>query len=286
MKNYVVIAPPYSKSAGVRALYALSDLLEARGFQAPVLCHEECSGHHCISSFTREMQKEDIAIYPEIVWGNPLQFRHVVRYVLYFPGRLGGMQHFSSDEYVVTWDKAYLKGVPELTLPLLDRKLFYDAGLPRTHDAIYEHKFCGAKRALNIPEAVHITMHYPERKQDLVSLLQTTRTLYSYDHNSLLNNEAAACGARVKLVTDEGLVDYEPVLNFDEDKFRSQLETFITATQALSPHKPRPVFRLSGKRLMWYFRLLFHRAAYACTGREENLRRTFYYRIKLGIPAK
>ncbi len=286
MRNYVIAAPPYSKSAGVRALYALSDLLETRGFQAPVLCHEACTEHHCISSFTREMQEEDIVIYPEIVRGNPLRFRRVVRYVLYFPGRLGGTRCFDDNEYVVTWDKEYIKGVPELTLPLLDRTLFYDAGLPRTHDAIYEHKSCGEKRALDIPKGVHITMHYPERKQDLVFLLQTTRTLYSYDHNSLLNNEAAACGARVKLVTDEGIVDYEPVLNFDENKFRRQLDAFIEDTQALLPHKPRSVPCLRGERLMWYFRLLFHRAAYACTGREENLRRTLYYKIKLGIPVK
>ena len=60
MLNYVIFAPPLSASAGIRALYRLSEELEKRGFSAPVLCLESSPGYHCINTFTKEMQENDI----------------------------------------------------------------------------------------------------------------------------------------------------------------------------------------------------------------------------------
>ena len=59
MRNYVILAPPYGRSAGVRALYMLSDMLERKGFRAPVLCHTPSPAHHCMTDFTGRMQQED-----------------------------------------------------------------------------------------------------------------------------------------------------------------------------------------------------------------------------------
>lgn len=88
--NYVIYAPPLTSSAGIRALYRLSVELEKRGLSAPILCYKKTDGYHCINAFTKEMQENDIVIYPEVVRGNPLGFFRVVRYVLYYPGKLGG----------------------------------------------------------------------------------------------------------------------------------------------------------------------------------------------------
>ena len=282
MRDYVILAPPYGRSAGVRALYLLSDMLEREGMNAPVLCHSPSLGHHCIQSFTEVMQREDIVIYPEIVAGNPLRFHRVARYVLYYPGMLGGERVFDDHEYIVVWDRGYRKDTPELVLPLLDRKLFYDAGLPRIHDCVYEHKNSGVKRKVDIPGAVRITMKYPEKRSELAALLQTTRVLYSYDHNSLLNDEAACCGAEVKLVTDEGLVDHIPAPEPDEKSVRSQLAQFIEATQSLAPYVPPPLGKVF--RLKMHSRMFFYRLVHACTGSERSRQRAWRYRMKLGLP--
>ena len=282
MRDYVILAPPCGRSAGVRALYLLSDMLEREGLNAPVLCHSPSPGHHCIQSFTETMQREDIVVYPETVTGNPLRFHRVARYVLYYPGMLGGERTFDGHEHIVVWDRIYLKGAPELTLPLLDRKLFYDAGLSRTHDCVYEHKNSGVKRRVDIPGAVRITMEYPAERSELAALLQTTRVLYSYDHNSLLNDEAVCCGAEVKLVTDGGLVDHMPAPEPDEHIVRRQLAAFIEATQALVPYVPPAV--PGAVRLKLRCRMFFHRFVHACTGSEGSRRRAWRYRMKLGLP--
>lgn len=284
MRNYVILAPPYGRSAGVRALYMLSDMLERKGFSAPVLCHTPSPGHHCMTDFTVRMQREDIAVYPETVKGNPLRFHRVARYVLYYPGRLGGDEVFDEREHVVVWDRTYLGNVPELTFSLLDRRLFYDAGLPRIRDCIYEHKSCGVKRRVDVAGAVRITMKYPAMRSDLAALLQTTRVLYSYDHNSLLNDEAAACGAAVKLVTDEGLVDHVPTPEPSEEDTQRQLAQFIEATQSLAPYPPPPGPK--ALRLKMTLRLFFHNAVHACTGSDRSRLKAWHDRMKLGLPGR
>lgn len=284
MRDYVILAPPYGRSAGVRALYMLSDLLEKRGINAPVLCHTPSPGHHCITAFTGRMQLEDIAVYPETVAGNPLRFHRVARYVLYYPGRLGGDSVFDEHEHVVVWDRTYMENVPELTLPLLDRTLFYDAGLPRTQDCVYEHKDGGVTRRVDAPGAFRITMDCPAERSELAALLRRTRVLYSYDHHSLLNDEATACGAVVKLVTDEGLVDHVPALVPDEERVRSQLALFIEATQALAPYPPPFVSR--AVRLKMGGRMLFHSLVHACTGSEKSRQKAWRCRMKMGLPGE
>lgn len=279
--NYVVWAPPFSSSAGVRALYHLSKVLEEHGYSAPILCHEKTAGYHCINAFTREMQENDIIIYPEVVSGNPLGFHRVVRYVLYFPGKLGGDTSFDRREYIASWSEEYYPGARILHIPLIDRSLFYDANLPKTHDSIFKHKDYGVHRRIEAENAVEITMSYPSSREELAGLLQTTRVLYSFDHNSMLNDEALLCGAQVMLVTNDGTVPYKRSY-INKDEFEIQLCEFIKDTQNLHKY----IYDNKNKiNIKYKFKLLLYKVLYRMFNNPYYIHRIAKYRIRFGIPS-
>lgn len=283
MANYMIYAPAYSKSAGVNALYSLSRELEKKGYTAPVLSTAPHKDFHCISDFTSDMQQNDIVVYPEIVRGNPLKFSRVVRYILYFPGKLGGERLFDTSELLITWDKSYYAGVPELSFDLIDRTLFFDAKLPKTQDCVFIYKNGKWK---DLPELNHlptITMQYPETKKELAHLLQTTDTLYSYDAYSMLLAEACLCGARVKIVTDDGFKEFIFRDNFDQLLHEKQLETFIEHTQNMRKTQPKSDI-LNISYVCLYGKFVAYTMLNSVCKSSNIARKLKKYRWKLGRP--
>lgn len=283
MKNYVIFAPPYSKSNGVRTLYSLSLALEKKGYNAPVLTISPHENFHCITDFTKEMQKNDIIIYPETISGNPLKFSHVARYILYFPGKLGGDKSFPSSEFIFTWDKCYFPNVPELRFPGIDRSLFFDAALPKTQDCVFVYKNGRWKKIPELEHLTTITMDYPKTRRELAHLLQTTGTLYSYDEHSMINDEAFICGAHVKIITETGLKEYTFEDNFDYLRHDEQLSTLIDISQKIPKTSPIPN-KLNIKLVLQYIKLINYKLLASIFKNTEIAFRFKKYRWKLGMP--
>ena len=68
--------------------------------------------------------KSPVVVYSETILGNPLKARRVIRWVLNFPGALGGSLQFPNNEYVVAYSKKIKECVPNcndvLFLPAVD----------------------------------------------------------------------------------------------------------------------------------------------------------------------
>ena len=235
-KKYIIHAPRLSKSNGIRALYTLYEILRAKGYEAFIHCPGENRGHyHYMNDVARDTRLRDIAVYPEIVSGNPLRFQNVVRYVLFYPGKIGGDKFYHPRELVFTWDARYYDA-PELFLPCLDRSLFFDEKLPKTQDCRFVHKRGKWREVKEAEGLTEINMDYPSSREELARLLKTTGTLYSFDESSLLNLEALSCGARVKIITADGIRD---CLEADFERFRPEaidrsVNRFIQLTQNMS----------------------------------------------------
>ena len=236
-REYVICAPVRPASAGVRMLFALRDELRRRGFRARVYnwrhLQDGTPTDIRVEEITARMREGDVVVYPELVRGNPLGFRHVVRWVLNVPGKLGGDAAFDAGESVFVWHPRYLAGYPILRPDTIDHSLFYrQEGVVRDAVCTFVYK---RGKFRSIPEdegAFQITKSWPARREELAALLRRTARLYSYDDNSAILEEAVACGAEVKIVTEDGYADYVRTDVFSPDDFERQMSDFITITQS------------------------------------------------------
>lgn len=252
-RRYIIFAPPRTRNNGVRVLYTLYSRLREAGYESFIFCPERQEApYQYMLQFDRATRENDIVIYPEVISGNPLRFRHVVRYVLFYPGRLDGETTFFPAEKIFTWDCAYLDA-PALRQPYVDRSLFYDAHLPKRQNCYFVHKGGKWRDIPDMENMVEINMQFPETREELAHLLQTTDILYSFDDHSALNLEAALCGAHVKIVRENDIVDYTKNILDDEKTLHRQFAEFIAATQTFRYDgnlEPYPLHRKQALRLL------------------------------------
>ena len=234
-KEYIIASPPLSKSTGVKVLHLLYVHLQRRGERVSLLdTGFRIPGFNYVSEITDAIKENAIIVYPEIVPGNPLEIKNVVRYVLNYPGLLGGNKEYHPSEFIITHHPIFYPDAFKLTIPWIDKALFFDDNSAKTQDCCFVYK---GGRFREFPEAegtVEINMSYPETKEELANLLRTTKTLYSFDDCSSILGEAQLCGAEVKIVTKDGFKDF--VSDYEEliADFEEKMEAFITLTQQMN----------------------------------------------------
>ncbi|MDL2216674.1 hypothetical protein LJB81_02930 [Desulfovibrio sp. OttesenSCG-928-M14] len=233
-KRYIIHAPPFSKSTGVRMLYTLYEFICGRGYEAFIYCTGEHRGYFQFitdAELDKHTRLNDIVVYPESVPGNPLRFRRVVRYVLYYPGKMGGDRTFHPKETVFTWDARYYPA-PVLFFPCVDPTLFFDEKLPKTQDCYFVHKGGKWKDIPEVEGLLEINMTWPTNREELAHILKTTGVFYSFDAMSLINIEAKYCGANVKIVTKDGFAPCTDLLErYDPKNITALMNNFLTITQ-------------------------------------------------------
>ncbi len=224
--GYLIAAPDYtSNSAGIKVLYQLCHDLNMRGYpsfmvyskktpaqlQAPFIPLSEAM------SLTR---RGYIAVYPEVIKGNPLNARVVARWVLNRPGLLGGPQRFHPQELIFCYAAGYRPYLPgaiagDLYCPTLDETLFYmDSATPPSHKRTLACYYLGKspfqEGHINPTAMILIKRDWPPREA-LGSLLRASRVLYNFDNTTIFTYEALLCGCPVVLIPDgtQTWADYE-----------------------------------------------------------------------------
>lgn len=216
---YYILAPDYRRSSsGIRVLHMLCDMLIRSGheayvtatvlspeFMTPRLTDDVIAAH-------RSQGIEPIVVYPEIVDGNPLEGRVVVRYILNRPGFIQGSGHFNEGDILYAYSRDLLQeGMPEdrvMLLPPFDLNVFR---LPDEPNKRVSGKACyykGRNAELSIDpsllplDAVEITPHWPESWEGLADLFQQCEIFYCCG-SSALATEAALCGCLTVVVVAE-----------------------------------------------------------------------------------
>jgi putative flippase GtrA len=243
MKPYVFFAnlDYHHNSAGNRAFFRLIHELNERGMRACSLkdVNPEWNQERItrLGYWVLRALSDPVVVYPEGVSGNPLRARHVVRWVLYTPGVLGGDTDYEDTELVFAWSRSFYDTDRILRVDTLQRDLFNAAELPdKTVDCVYlgKAKTRGVKELPQTFDMTRITAYppWPPTRESLASLLRRTRVLYTYDDHSLITEEALLCGCRVVLLPegrDITWADAEPE-SFDTD-YDAQMTRFIEETQ-------------------------------------------------------
>ena len=219
-RTFLIWAPAYThRSSGVRALYRLCHHLNARGYPSAMVALGEKAQSGWDTPYHRGPVGDSIVVYPEIVTGNPLGARRVVRWALNNPGLLGGEGRFSDEEMVFVYDPQKLEIVSRATaarlgprrvlwVGLVDPSHIYpDPAAVRTIDCSFTHKGRALHERFPLPEDSGVV-----RLEDITpsmaalgDALRRTRTLYSYDHYSNVLREAAICGCRVRVIGEDGV---------------------------------------------------------------------------------
>ncbi|MBN9424432.1 MAG: hypothetical protein BGO63_02315 [Candidatus Accumulibacter sp. 66-26] len=218
-RPYYIYAPDYVRiSAGIKALHLLCHYLNKMGEEAyvhtqqtnlklrtPLLTDEVRKRHAAIDA-------QPIAVYPEILHGNPLNTKHVVRYILNHPGLLGGPKTFDDSELLICYHSEFQNDVSKinnqliLTTPTIDITIFNNED--NGHDdkrsgyLIYPGRYSKAREEHPdlFDKGTVITYQWPQTHEELAALLRKSTALYCFS-NSAIAAEAVLCGCPVVIMT-------------------------------------------------------------------------------------
>ena len=221
---YYVVTPPYTRfSAGVKALHLLCHNLNQNGQSAyliPIgdesLFHREdfCEIDLLTPILTRSIAQyhfnkglTPITVYPEIVSGAPYGGACVIRYILNFPGLLGGDASYDPEEICFSYSKvlATTTNKPEnvLFIPTSDPRIFYppDGNARREGSCFYAAKYQNSHHG-KLFEVTYDSVEITSGKTDsqtpteIAELFRKSEIFYTYE-NTALATEAALCGCPV-----------------------------------------------------------------------------------------
>jgi GT2 family glycosyltransferase/glycosyltransferase involved in cell wall biosynthesis len=214
---YYIYAPDFCQSsAGIRSLHYLCHALNEIGSEAYITA-EVTSPHLRTPHLTDEVieqhnlaQRTPIAVYPEIVSGNPLNALTVARWLLNKPGHIGGEIDFDPNELIFYYDHWILpQGIvgDMLWIPTIDRRIFNNLDNPldnrRTGICYYANKFLvfgGEISAEIINLGTSLCHSIPRTHEEIAAILRQSKVLYCYEHSAIIQ-ESLACGCPVIMVT-------------------------------------------------------------------------------------
>ena len=221
---YYIVAPNYIQvSAGIKALHMLCHALNHAGQTAYLVIHpfyprpEQATHPYLLTPLldaTRLQRHFDdgmcpITLYPETVHGNPFGAPLVVRYLLNFPGLLGGDATFPPEEICIAYSERIAQASPNvastLFLPTSDPALFTpEPPQPRTGSCFYAAKYQevhGGELFEATRDSVEITRlrHDSQTPEQIAELFRRCELFYCYE-NSALIIEALLCGCPVVML--------------------------------------------------------------------------------------
>ena len=216
IKPYIIFTPPFKiTSGGIRVMWGIYGWLLAKG--QIVYANETIQG------------QDSIAIYPEVIHGNPLEATKIVRYILNKPGLMGkgtpgtstfvpGPTQFDPSDELYYFSRLFGKAKDQnhyMFLPIINTYLFRDQGKKRTKIAYFVGK--GVNTNIHPQNAILIDRNFAQDQQALADLLNECEMLYCYDFVTAMTEVSRLCGCRVIIIpsvyTRKQFESYEPGLN-------------------------------------------------------------------------
>lgn len=215
MRPYVIYAPPFhSGSAGIVVMHRLAHEIRQKGLEVYLNTSIQNPKVPPIPICEKIFPEAAIAVYPEIVQGNPFGSNRVVRYILCVPGFWGGPKTYDDTDilfiYSDYWRKESGLNLPDdrvLFIPDLIESEWPNLNLKREYNLWYRGK---GKQ----PEVSEITrtaefighntqFNGVDMQHWLWARLNKCEIFYSYDVATALVPIAIFCGCKIGLVKDE-----------------------------------------------------------------------------------
>ena len=216
-KKYIIATPSFTyNSGGIIVLHKLAHLINEFGYDAYLYHYKidkksyfETNQDYNTPIIPKNFYCEDdyIVIYPEIVIGNPLNAKNVVRWHLNRPGEVGGDGNYGKNDLVydfssIHFTKKYTKQNPRiLSVHEMNFNLFYDKGKKRKGSCFLIHK--GDRSKINLKlHSIEDEIIDTKPSADLANLLNEKEYFYSYDSATFVSRIAAMCGAKSVIIPD------------------------------------------------------------------------------------
>lgn len=222
---YIVTARYVRTSAGVKALHLLCHALNGMGERAHIVTYPSYPPEFAVNPtlvtplLTHNVVRSDferglcpITVYPEVIDGNVFCAPFVVRYLLNFPGVLGGNAKYPESELCVGYSESITKSVPQaratLFIPASDPVIFTPyPKIRREGTCFYAGKykyFHGGKLFSITKNSVEITRHKSDSQtaEQIAQIFRKSELFYCYE-NSALAIEAVLCGCPVVFLPNE-----------------------------------------------------------------------------------
>ncbi len=226
--HFLIVAPPYQvRSGGVIVLHDLCDAINRCGHRASIVFIHNGSAdrqdfsyaysdnrdlYHpegmCFQLDQRDLkgQVDEIlmngtVIYPDLIKGNPLGGRRIIRFVLNKNHNLDG------GDYILTYSRVYCESY-QFSLPkmFLDRSINCN-GAPhwskRSLNLTYIGKGDQFDNCFRIPGSILVERDWPKDKEQLALLLRQCKFFFTWDCVSATNYDAVLCGAVPILMHDK-----------------------------------------------------------------------------------
>jgi glycosyltransferase involved in cell wall biosynthesis len=207
MKPYLICTLPWNEmSAGITVLWKLSQALYER-FPGNVFVVDKYQGPHSIPTVDqcKTSRQDCIAIYPEVVTGNPLNAGSVVRYLLNLPGVIAGPLFFPESEQLFIFSNFFNQKMNYhqdrvLTVPYLPYKRFKDLHQERGGKLYFIGKGIVSQSldAKNLGNG--IDFNGIDGQDFLINKLNHCEVLYSYDSVTAMTAIARLCGCPVVII--------------------------------------------------------------------------------------
>lgn len=261
---FYVVAPPYTyTSSGVRCLHILCHTLNQLGYESYISTDKVKSGYNTpvltpqlIQQHQHE-QRLQIAIYPEVEMGNPVNVPHVARYMLNHPNffkKGTWFGQFHEDEFLMHFTDFKLPWVDskELMIQCIDRGVYHQQKHAVNRKGFLLYQRHHVEIDLNIipdwckPLTV-ISTKNPRPPEDLAELYRNSEGLILFERTAAAV-EAMLCGCPVIFSDAYGLdrdltqtpdfYDFFSVWNFDRSAFES-LRKNVVEFETVFDNNPR-----------------------------------------------
>jgi len=217
---YYICAPNYRQnSAGIRCLHYLCHILNEAGYEAYIAPATVTNPYLRTPGLTRDIAtrhfqtgRTPIAVYPEVISGNPLRAPVVARWLLNKPGLLGGDTEYDPAELLFAYDPWTLPAnlqAPVLRIPSIDTRIFHNRDNP--HDGqrkgfcYYANKYLATGAQVDpflVEHGISLGQDIVRSHEEIASLLRQVEYLYCYEQSALIQ-EALACGCPVIIKKSE-----------------------------------------------------------------------------------
>ncbi|MDS4013417.1 MAG: glycosyltransferase [Candidatus Accumulibacter sp.] len=220
-RPYYIWAQDYRQSsAGIRCLHYLCHALNELGEEAYItpaaMTHPSLRTPQLTDGIIRRhflSGRTPIAIYPEVVAGNPLSVPIIARWLLNRPGHIGGDTHFEPSDLIFHFSNWCLPtGIDDsklLNLPTLDTAIFNNKenqnDKSRNGLAYYANKYlvAGGRVAPEIAAgALSLGLETPRAANELAEIFRQSVALLCYELSSMIP-EALACGCPVLIMPSD-----------------------------------------------------------------------------------